>query len=135
MAEEDSKLYHQDKYKELEDFKYYCKSESNFDYKQPFLLVDTSYLIFYRFFALRMWYSKAHKEKFAENTTQDEYELLAIELATEYKKLKIIKNKLNNNLSSSPLYDTPLYVKQIESAYLEMYDRYQKGLEPKHIYV
>ena len=77
MAEEDSKLYHQDKYKELEDFKYYCKSESNFDYKQPFLLVDTSYLIFYRFFALRMWYSKAHKEKFAENTTQDEYDWLA----------------------------------------------------------
>ena len=68
-------------------------------------------------------------------TTQDEYELLAIELATEYKKLKIIKNKLNNNLSSSPLYNTPLYVKQIESAYLEMYERYQKGLEPEHIYV
>jgi len=33
------------------------------------------------------------------------------------------------------LYNTPLYVKQIESAYLEMYERYQKGLEPEHIYV
>jgi hypothetical protein len=28
-----------------------------------------------------------------------------------------------------------LYASQIESAYLEMYERHQKGLEPDHIYV
>lgn len=33
------------------------------DYNSPFLLVDSSYLIFYRFFALRLWYKKAHKDE------------------------------------------------------------------------
>jgi protein O-GlcNAc transferase len=68
-------------------------------------------------------------------TTKEEYESLAIELATNPEKLKIIKDKLVYNLSSSPLYDTLLFTKHLESAYLTMYERYQQGLEPEHIYV
>jgi len=68
-------------------------------------------------------------------STLSQYEALAIKLATDSLKFKDIKEKLENNLLSSPLYNTPLYAKQIESAYLVMYDRYQKGLEPDHIYV
>ena len=68
-------------------------------------------------------------------TTQEQYESLAIELATHPKQLKIIKDKLANNLSTAPLYDTPLFTRHLESAYLTMYDRYQQGLEPDHIYV
>ena len=68
-------------------------------------------------------------------STQEEYEGLAIELATNPKKLKAIKDKLANNLPSAPLYDTPLFTKHLESAYKMMYDRYHKGLEPDHIYV
>jgi len=68
-------------------------------------------------------------------TTQEQYESLAIELATHPEQLKIIKDKLANNLSTAPLYDTPLFTKHLESAYLTMYDRYQQGLEPDHIYV
>ena len=68
-------------------------------------------------------------------TTQDQYESLAIELATNPEKLKIIKDKLVNNLPTAPLYDTPLFTKHLESAYLTMYDRYQNGLDPDHIYV
>ena len=68
-------------------------------------------------------------------TTQEQYESLAIELATNPEKLKIIKDKLVNNLPTAPLYDTPLFTRHLESAYLTMYDRYQNGLEPDHIYV
>jgi len=68
-------------------------------------------------------------------TSQQEYESLAIELATDLEKLKIIKDKLLGNLSTAPLYDTPKFTRNLESAYSEMYDRYQKGLDPDHIYV
>jgi predicted O-linked N-acetylglucosamine transferase (SPINDLY family) len=68
-------------------------------------------------------------------TTQQEYEALAVELATNPKKLKAIKDKLATNLPSAPLYDTPLFTKHLESAYKKMYERYREGLEPDHIYV
>jgi len=68
-------------------------------------------------------------------TTQEQYESLAIELATKPEKLKIIKDKLAKNLPTAPLYDTPLFTRHLESAYLTMYDRYQQGLDPDHIYV
>jgi len=68
-------------------------------------------------------------------TTQEQYESLAVELATNPEKLKIIKDKLVDNLPTAPLYDTPLFTRHLESAYVTMYDRYQNGLEPEHIYV
>jgi predicted O-linked N-acetylglucosamine transferase (SPINDLY family) len=68
-------------------------------------------------------------------TTQKQYESLAIKLATNPEKFKIIKDKLVNNLSTAPLYDTPLFTRNLESAYLAIYDRYQQGLDPDHIYV
>ena len=67
--------------------------------------------------------------------TQEEYESLAIELATNPEKLKAIKDKLKSNLPTAPLYDTKLFAKNIESAYTQMYERHHKGLEPDHIYV
>ena len=68
-------------------------------------------------------------------TSEEEYESLAIELASEPKKLKIIKDKLLINLSIAPLYDTPLFTKNLESAYTQIYQRYQKKLVPDHIYI
>ena len=67
--------------------------------------------------------------------TSKEYESLAIELATDPDKYKIIKDKLVRNLSTAPLYDTLLFTKNIESAYTTMYERHHQGLEPDHIYV
>ena len=67
--------------------------------------------------------------------TPEEYEALAIELATNPDKLKAIKDKLESNLSTAPLFDTPLFTKNLESAYTQMYERYHEGLEPDHIYV
>jgi protein O-GlcNAc transferase len=67
-------------------------------------------------------------------TSEEEYESLAIELATKPKQLKLIKDKLTSNLSTAPLYDTPLFTKNLEFAFTQIYNRYQKGLEPDHIY-
>jgi predicted O-linked N-acetylglucosamine transferase (SPINDLY family) len=67
--------------------------------------------------------------------TPEEYEALAIELATDSKKMKAIKDKLASNLTTAPLYNTKLFVKNLESAYTTMYERYHEGLEPDHIYV
>ena len=68
-------------------------------------------------------------------TTPEEYKSLAIQLALHPEKLKTIKNKLIHNLPTAPLYDTPLYARNLESAYLTMYERCQRGLGPDHIFV
>ena len=68
-------------------------------------------------------------------STSEEYESLAIELATNPEKLEAIKHKLASNLATAPLYDTKLFTKTLESAFTTMYERYHQGLEPDHIYV
>src|SRR5262249_14699283 len=65
--------------------------------------------------------------------SRDEYEALAIELALNGEKLDAIKEKLSRNRRTSPLFDTPLYTKHLESAYEAMYQRYKAGLPPDHI--
>ena len=67
--------------------------------------------------------------------TPEEYEFLAIDMAKNPEKLKAIRDKLANNLETAPLYDTKLFTQNLESAYTQMYERYQTGLEPDHIYV
>ncbi|MBU3579232.1 tetratricopeptide repeat protein [Polynucleobacter sp. 73C-SIWE] len=65
--------------------------------------------------------------------TQEEYESLAIELALNHQKLADIKLRLANNRLTAPLFDTPLFTKNLEAAYIAMYERYQADLEPEHI--
>jgi predicted O-linked N-acetylglucosamine transferase (SPINDLY family) len=67
--------------------------------------------------------------------TQEEYERSAIELALNPKKLRDIKLKLVNNRLTSNLFDTPLFTKNIEAAYIKMYDHYQNNLQPDHIFI
>ena len=67
--------------------------------------------------------------------TQEEYEALAIELALNPKKLADIRLKLANNRLTTPLFDTPLFAKNIEAAYIEMHGRYHAGLEPEHLFI
>jgi predicted O-linked N-acetylglucosamine transferase (SPINDLY family) len=66
-------------------------------------------------------------------SSQSEYELLAIELANNPEKLNAIKIKLATNRLTTQLFDTPLFTKNIETAYLKMYERYQAGLAAEHI--
>ena len=65
--------------------------------------------------------------------TQEEYEALAIELAMNPQKLRNIKLKLARNRLTTPLFDTPLFTKNLETIYIKMMDRYHKNLEPDHI--
>jgi protein O-GlcNAc transferase len=65
--------------------------------------------------------------------TQEEYENLAIELATNPEKLGELKKKLSRNRFTEPLFDTPLFTKHIEAAYTQMYELHNAGLEPDHI--
>ena len=61
-------------------------------------------------------------------STPQEYEGLAIELATNPEKLAAIKDKLANNRLTTPLFDTQLFTRHIEAAYTAMYERYQAKL-------
>jgi predicted O-linked N-acetylglucosamine transferase (SPINDLY family) len=67
--------------------------------------------------------------------TQESYEELAVELASNPKMLAGIKAKLAGNLRSAPLFDTARSARNLEAAYADMYDRYQAGLAPEHIRV
>jgi predicted O-linked N-acetylglucosamine transferase (SPINDLY family) len=68
-------------------------------------------------------------------TSQAEYESMAIELAQNPQKLAFIKQKLANNRLTTPLFDTPLFTKNLEAAYIKMHERYRTGLKPDHIYI
>jgi|LauGreDrversion4_2_1035121.scaffolds.fasta_scaffold86882_2 predicted O-linked N-acetylglucosamine transferase (SPINDLY family) len=65
--------------------------------------------------------------------TREEYEELAIGLSKNPQKLSDIKLKLAKNRLSAPLFDTPLFAKNLENAYIEMHGRYYADLEPDHI--
>lgn len=67
--------------------------------------------------------------------SQDEYEALAIDLAQNQDKLNVIREKLSSNRLKTPLFDTELFVKNIERAYTMMYERYTSGLAPDHLVV
>ena len=66
---------------------------------------------------------------------QDQYESTAIDFANNPDKIKKIKEKLSNNLLTSKLYDTKQFTKNIESAYIKVYERSQDGLDSEHVYI
>lgn len=68
-------------------------------------------------------------------SSQEEYITLAIELANNPNKLAKIKERLVNNLTTTPLFNTPLFTKNIEAIYVKMVERYQKDMKPDHINV
>ena len=68
--------------------------------------------------------------------TQDEYEEMAVRLATSPKLLAKLKEKLSPAaLLEQPLFNTPLTVKNIEELYKKMYQRSRDGLLPDHLYI
>jgi protein O-GlcNAc transferase len=68
-------------------------------------------------------------------TTQEQYEAMAIELASNSGRLAQIRERLHRNRLTMPLFDTELFTKHLENAYTQMYERYQGDLSPEHIYV
>lgn len=65
----------------------------------------------------------------------NQYEALALELSTNPRKLLSIRQKLAANRMTHPLFDTALFAKHIESAYVSIWRRHQDGLGPEHIHV
>ena len=67
--------------------------------------------------------------------TEQEYESLILDLATNPKRLGAIKLKLAANRLSKPLFNTELFTKHLEDGYQRAYQQYFDGKEPEAIYV
>ena len=68
-------------------------------------------------------------------SNQEEYEALAVELATNAPRLEQIKRKLECNRLTSPLFDAPRFTRHLEAAYTQMYERYHSDMPPDHLHV
>ncbi len=62
--------------------------------------------------------------------TPDDYERLALKLATDSKLLADVKTRLAQNRSTHPLFNTDRFRRHIESAYLLMWERARHGEPP-----
>ena len=65
--------------------------------------------------------------------SENEYKNKAIELATNPILLKTIKEKLEKNKISKPLFDAKLFTKNVESAYKKIYKRYNSNIPTENI--
>jgi protein O-GlcNAc transferase len=60
-------------------------------------------------------------------TTPEIYETLAVDLATNRNKLTALRQKLAINRATTPLFDTKLFTKHIEEAYMTMWENQRRG--------
>ncbi|MGA8611337.1 MAG: tetratricopeptide repeat protein [Xanthobacteraceae bacterium] len=67
--------------------------------------------------------------------TEEEYEKIAIELASDPAKLGAIRGKLARNRLTTPLFNTALFTHHMEGAYQAIYRRWQEGLPPDDVIV
>ncbi len=68
-------------------------------------------------------------------TSAQQYEDLAVELATSPRLLAEIKQRLTDNRLTAPLFDSRLFARNLESAYTMLFERYRAGLPPDHLFV
>jgi predicted O-linked N-acetylglucosamine transferase (SPINDLY family) len=66
---------------------------------------------------------------------QEQYEHLAVELATNPDRLKNIKVRIEQNRLTTTLFDTRSFTKHIETAFKKMLELYFAGQHAEHIYV
>lgn len=88
-------------------------------------------------FASRVAASLLHAVGLPElvTSTPEAFEARAIELAHDPAQLAGLRERLRNQGSQSHLFDTPGFARDIESAFMTMHDRQQKGLPPQVIEV
>ena len=86
-----------------------------------------------RSFAGRMATSLLHAVGLPELVTQtaDEYEALALRLATHAQELAALRQRLNQQGRASALFDTARLTRHLEQALLTMCQRQQQGLPPQ----
>ena len=62
-----------------------------------------------------------------------EYEELAVKIAENKNFYKEIKDKLKKNIIDMPLFNSKLFTKKLESAYIEVYKNYNENIKPETI--
>jgi predicted O-linked N-acetylglucosamine transferase (SPINDLY family) len=67
-------------------------------------------------------------------TTRKDYEDLAVRLATEPKELASKRRRLERNRAVVPLFNTPLFTRNLEYAFTRIYERWCASLPPSDIY-
>jgi protein O-GlcNAc transferase len=67
--------------------------------------------------------------------TEQEYEALILNLATNPERLAQIRKTLADKRLSAPLFDTALFTKHLEDGYQQVYQRYYDGKPPDDIFV
>jgi len=63
--------------------------------------------------------------------TLADYEVLALRLANDRSALKAVRDRLDQNRSHFPLFDTDRFRRHIESAYTTMWETHQRGEPPR----
>jgi predicted O-linked N-acetylglucosamine transferase (SPINDLY family) len=88
-------------------------------------------------FAGRVAGSLLHAVGLPELATENlaDYEALAFKLAATPALLADLRAKLAGNRTTHPLFDTERFRHHLESAYVEMYECWSRGLAPEHITV
>jgi predicted O-linked N-acetylglucosamine transferase (SPINDLY family) len=61
------------------------------------------------------------------------YEVIAGELASDSPRLGQIRQTMEHNRATAPLFDTARYIKDLEAAYEVVYDRHHLGAAPRHV--
>jgi len=61
----------------------------------------------------------------------EEYEALALKLARDRIALAAIRDKVVRNRDTYPLFDTARFTRNLEAAYISMWERYQRGERPQ----
>jgi predicted O-linked N-acetylglucosamine transferase (SPINDLY family) len=67
--------------------------------------------------------------------TAEEFETLAVGLAKEPERLKVLRDRLAQNKKSAPLFDTARFTRHLESAYRTMWQAWLAGEKPKRFSV
>ena len=67
--------------------------------------------------------------------SKEEYEQMAIELGKNKNELLKIKNKIEVNKFSKPLFNPKLFTNDLETAFEKIHLRHLDGLEPDHLYI
>ena len=88
-------------------------------------------------FASRVGASLLHAVGLPELVTNSrgDFESLAIKLANDPQMLRAIKATLAENRLTFPLFNTPLFTRHLETAYIKMYENYLADLPLAHIHV
>lgn len=68
-------------------------------------------------------------------SSQEDYERLAVAFATQPDRLNALRQKLDANRRTAPLFDTERFTRHLEQAYAAMHARRKAGQRPDHIVV